>query len=143
MQIALIRSVHSLCQSDDPTNQISQTLGAYITLVTIQLSLHLAALDRSTLQRTRFLMECIRFVCHGRAKISLALSHPLPLPLLTHFFNLCEIAELLPVITRVGVGRQTAVFGPLVPQLWLIAGLMLKCVCRGLIMRPTCCHSPF
>lgn len=143
MQIALIRSVHSRCQSVDPTNQISQTLGAYITLVTIQLSLHLAALDRSTLQHTRFLMECIRFVCHGSAKISLALSLPLPPPLLTHFFNLCENAELLPVITGAGVGRQTAVFGPLVPQLWLIAGLVLKCVCRGLIMRPTCCHSPF
>lgn len=97
MQIALIRSVHLRCQSVDPTNQISQTLGAYITLVTIQLSLHLPALDRCTLHATRFLIECACFVCHRRAKISLPRSPP---PTSTHFFNLCENAELLPVISR-------------------------------------------
>ncbi len=111
------------------TNQISQTLGAYITLVTIQLSLHLAALDRSTLQRTRFLMECIRFVCHGSAKISLALSLPLPPPLLTHFFNLCENAELLPLLpARVWADRQLCLGHLFLSCGWLQASCSSVCV---------------
>lgn len=140
MQIALIRSVHLRCQSVDPTNQISQTLGAYITLVTIQLSLHLPALERRTLQATRFLIECVCFVCHRRAKISLP---PSPPPTSTRFFNLPSFCPLLAGRPRAGVGRHAAVFGPLVPQLWVIAGLVLKCVCRGPIIRPTRRRSPF